>query len=63
MLGEHNVCRASLAVVAEVKWRKLSAAEKRQVLSQLEQKWQRTALSQKHPKVRFEVFHATAIKG
>jgi predicted Fe-S protein YdhL (DUF1289 family) len=49
--------------VAEVKWRKLSAAEKRHVLTQLEQKWKRTALSQKHPKVRFEVFDATAIKG
>jgi len=49
-------------LVAEVKWRKLSAAERRQVLTQLEGKWQRSALSQKHPKVRFEVFDATEIK-
>lgn len=49
-------------LVAEVKWRKLSAAERRQVLAQLEGKWQRCALSQKHPKVRFEVFDAAEIK-
>lgn len=49
-------------VVAEVKWRKLSAAEKRHVHAQLESKWKRTVLSQKHPKVRFEVFDASAIK-
>lgn len=49
-------------LVAEVKWRKLSAAERRQVLTQLEGKWQHCALSQKHPKVRFEVFDAAEIK-
>jgi uncharacterized protein len=49
-------------VVAEVKWRKLTAAERRQVQTQLEQKWQRSALSQKHSRVRFEVLDATEIK-
>lgn len=49
-------------IVAEVKWRKLSASERRQVLAQLEHKWHRTVLSQKHPKVRFEVFDATSIR-
>lgn len=45
-------------VVVEVKWRKLSAQERRNVMSQLQQKWARTALSQKHAQVRFEVMDA-----
>ena len=45
-------------VVAEVKWRKLTAAERRNVMSQLQQKWSRTALSHKNPQVRFEVMDA-----
>ena len=45
-------------VVVEVKWRKLSAQERRNVMSQLQQKWARTALSQKHTQVRFEVMDA-----
>jgi hypothetical protein len=42
-------------LVAEVKWRRLSAAERRQVLRQLESKWSRCALRARHPNVRFEV--------
>jgi uncharacterized protein len=53
---------AKTLVVAEVKWRKLSAAERRQVHAQLEVKWQQSALSRKHAKVRFEVLDATEIK-
>ena len=49
-------------VVAEVKWRKLTVVERRGVMAQLEQKWARTALSQKHPKVRFEVLDATILR-
>ncbi|MCX6857477.1 MAG: ATP-binding protein [Verrucomicrobia bacterium] len=49
-------------LVAEVKWRKLSTAERRQVMAQLEQKWSRIALSHKHPQVRFEVFDAAELK-
>jgi len=45
-------------VVAEVKWRKLSATERRNVMSQLQHKWSRTALSHKRPQVRFEVMDA-----
>ncbi|MFZ4592726.1 MAG: ATP-binding protein [Verrucomicrobiaceae bacterium] len=45
-------------VAVEVKWRKLSAQERRNVMSQLQQKWARTALSQKYPIVRFEVMDA-----
>ena len=48
-------------VVAEVKWRKLSAAERRHIMSQLEQKWPRTTLSHKHNKVRFLVMDAMDI--
>lgn len=45
-------------VVCEVKWRKLSAAERRHAHSQLEQKWHRTVLSQRHSKARLLVFDA-----
>jgi len=55
--------KAKGLLVAEVKWRKLSAAERRHVMTQLESKWHRTALSHKHPNVRFEVFDASEIKG
>jgi uncharacterized protein len=53
---------AKRLLVAEVKWRKLTAAERRQVQAQLENKWHRCALSQKHPKVRFAVFDGAEIK-
>ncbi len=49
-------------LVAEVKWRKLTAAERRHVMTQLQNKWSRTALSQRHAKVRFEVFDASELK-
>ena len=49
-------------LVAEVKWRKLTAAERRHVLGHLEAQWHRTALSRKHPRVRFEVFDAREIR-
>ncbi|MBL9116226.1 MAG: ATP-binding protein [Verrucomicrobiaceae bacterium] len=48
-------------LVAEVKWHKLSASERRQIQSQLENKWQRCALATKYPKVRVEVFDASAL--
>ncbi len=54
---------AKTLVVGEVKWRKLTALQRRQILSQLQQKWERSALSNRYPKVRFEVFDATALKG
>jgi AAA+ ATPase superfamily predicted ATPase len=50
-------------IVAEIKWRKFSAAERRHVQSQLESKWHRCSLKPKHPQVRFEVFDASEIKG
>lgn len=39
-----------------------TAAERRQIMSQLEQKWSRSVISQRHPKVRFEVLDATEIQ-
>jgi hypothetical protein len=42
-------------VVAEVKWRRLSAAERKKVLGELESKWSRCSLRTRHPNVRFDV--------
>lgn len=49
-------------LVAEVKWRRLSAAERRQLLGQLEAKWARCSLNARHPRVRFEVFDAGVLE-
>jgi hypothetical protein len=49
---------ASGLLVAEVKWKRLTAAENRRVRSELEEKWSRCALRSKHSRVRFEVFDA-----
>ncbi len=49
-------------LVAEVKWKKLSASERRSVQSDLEAKWSRCALALKHPKVRFEVLDASLLR-
>ncbi len=48
-------------LVAEVKWRRLPAAERRQVLRQLESKWSHCALHTRHPNVRFEVLDASLL--
>jgi len=45
-------------VVAEVKWKRLTTAERQRVRRELEAKWSRCALRTKHPRVRFEVFDA-----
>ena len=45
-------------LVAEVKWRRLSAAERKSVLRQLESKWSRCSLRERHSDVRFEVLDA-----
>jgi uncharacterized protein len=49
-------------VVAEIKWRKLTALQRRQLLGELEQKWQRSALSKKHAQVRFDIIDASRLK-
>ncbi len=48
-------------LVAEVKWRRLSAAERKQVLRQLEHKWAHCSLRSRHPQVRFAVLDASLL--
>ena len=45
-------------LVAEIKWRRLSVAERSNTLRQLEAKWARSSLRARHPDVRFEVLDA-----
>ena len=40
---------AERLLVAEVKWRRLTAAERKNVLRQLESKWSHCSLSARHP--------------
>lgn len=49
--------------VAEVKWRSLSASERKNTLRQLESKWSRCTLRTRYPRVRFEVLDATLLTG
>jgi AAA+ ATPase superfamily predicted ATPase len=49
-------------IVAEVKWRKLTAAERANVLRQLQSKWSRCQLAKKHAEVRFEVLDASLLE-
>ena len=48
-------------LVAEVKWRRLTTAERKNVLRQLESKWSRCSLQAHHPKVRFDVIDARVL--
>jgi hypothetical protein len=50
-------------VVAEIKWRRLSIAERKVVLRQLEAKWSRCSLRARHPNVRFLVLDASILTG
>ena len=47
--------------VAEVKWRSLSAGERKNTLRQLESKWSRCTLRARYPRVRFEVLDASIV--
>ena len=49
--------------VAEVKWRRLSAGERKNILRQLESKWSRCTLRARYPRVRFEVLDASILTG
>ena len=49
-------------LVAEVKWRRLSATERKRVLRQLESKWAHCSLRTRYPRVRFEVLDATMLR-
>jgi hypothetical protein len=48
-------------LVAEVKWRRLTAAERKIVLGKLEGKWSRCSLGARHRNVRFDVLDAGTI--
>jgi hypothetical protein len=48
-------------LVAEVKWRRLTIAERKNVLRQLESKWERCSLRACHSNVRFEVLDASVL--
>ncbi|MFI5403007.1 MAG: ATP-binding protein [Planctomycetota bacterium] len=48
-------------LVAEVKWRRLSAAERKTELRHLESKWARCSLRERHEKVRLEVLDASIL--
>ena len=62
MFDRHQVLwhrvSAKRLVVAEVKWRRLSVGERKNVLRQLEGKWSHCALRTRHPNVRFETLDA-----
>jgi hypothetical protein len=49
------------AFVSEVKFKRLSAAERRQTENRLQADWQRSALHRRFPKVAFEVLDATVL--
>jgi hypothetical protein len=53
---------AKRLLVAEVKWRRLSTAERKNVLRELESKWARCSLHTRHREVRFDVFDASALE-
>jgi len=50
-------------LVAEVKWRRLTVAERKNVLRQLESKWSHCSLRARHRNVRFEVLDADSLAG
>ncbi len=54
---------AKRLLVAEVKWRRLTVAERKNVLRQLESKWSQCSLRARHPKVRFDVVDAAILAG
>jgi len=50
-------------LVAEVKWRRLTVTERKNVLRQLESKWSHCSLRARHRNVRFDVFDASILAG
>jgi hypothetical protein len=53
---------AGRLVVAEAKWRVVSAAERQHLLTGLEEKWARCGLRHGRPKARFEVLDASLLR-
>ncbi|MCW5557900.1 MAG: ATP-binding protein [Verrucomicrobiae bacterium] len=48
-------------LVAEVKWRRLSVAERKSILEQLQTRWAKCSLSARYPRVRFDVLDARVL--
>jgi hypothetical protein len=48
-------------LVGEVKWRRLSSAERKNVLKQVESKWSHCSLRERYSRVRFDVFDASIL--
>jgi AAA+ ATPase superfamily predicted ATPase len=49
-------------VVAEIKWRHVTQAQRRQLLASLEARWGRTQIASRHRRVRFEVLGAELLR-
>jgi len=49
-------------IVAEVKWRSISAAERQEAKKRLEEAFQRSALRNRYPDVTFKVLDASVLK-
>lgn len=49
-------------IISEVKWKRLSAPERKRLVKHLEEKWQRSTLRQRHPNARFEVLDAAVLR-
>jgi AAA+ ATPase superfamily predicted ATPase len=49
-------------LVAEVKWRRMTAAQREGSLEQLKSKWGRCSLRSRHDRVRFEVLEASTLE-
>lgn len=64
MFAEHNVlptAEEKCAVVSEVKFKKLTITERRQIEHHLADGWQRCALSRRFKSVKFEVLDVTIL--
>lgn len=48
-------------LVGEVKWRRLTAAERKRTMAELQAKWSRSALRGRRPRARLQVFDATVL--
>ena len=48
-------------LVAEIKWRRVSATERRRLLDGLAARWRQSAIAARHPRVRFEVLDASLL--
>lgn len=49
-------------IVSEVKWKRLSSLERKRLRKQLEEKWARSTLRQRHPNARFEILDAGVLR-